>query len=48
MSRSFDKQYKQLMEYIIKVKSGQQCLIIGRNYVVMNRKYYDKLIKKIK
>jgi len=41
--RLIGKSYEQLQNFISAVKSGKKTLLVGMDYVCMNRETYDKL-----
>ena len=44
--KRLSKSYKMITEWISRVKNGETGLIVGNDYVVMDRKTYDKLNKR--
>jgi hypothetical protein len=46
--RKVVRQCKQIIAWIGIIKSGKESLIIGREYIVMSKKSFDKLNNRIK
>lgn len=44
--RNAGRTYKKLMEFILRVKSGQEQIIIAYEYVLMDKKFFDKMMAK--
>jgi len=44
--RGYMRQYQQFLNFIIRIRSGVNTIIISTEYVVMSRKHYKELIKK--
>jgi len=44
--RRLGKQCRQIADWIAKVKSGKASLIVGRDYIVMSRDMYLRLVRR--
>jgi len=45
--RSLGKQFEMFTGFIQAIQSGKRCIMFGPKYVVLDRKTYDMLAKKI-